>query len=175
LSDRTRFEALALPHLNAAFNLARWLTRDEQDAQDVVQEAYLRALRFFGGFQGDDARAWLLAIVRNTCFDWLARNRRGDSVSEQEIDFDAMEVEQGNRNDPAAQAIAHADARVLQQAIEGLPAVFREAIVLREIEELSYKEIAAIAGVPIGTVMSRLARARTLLRQEIMTRRGARK
>jgi RNA polymerase sigma-70 factor (ECF subfamily) len=172
LPDRTRFEALALPHLNAAFNLARWLTRNEQDAQDVVQEAYLRALRFFAGFQGDDARAWLLAIVRNACFDWLARNRRGDWVSDEEVGLDNLDVEQDNRHDPVAQAIARADAQLLQQAIEALPAAFREALVLREIEELSYKEIAVIAAVPVGTVMSRLARARALLRTELMARQG---
>src|SRR5262249_10233503 len=137
------------------------------------QEAYLRALRFFGGFRGDDARAWLLAIVRNTCFDWLARNRRSDVVSDEDVDLDAIEVEQSSRDDPAAHAIAQADAQLVQQAIEAPAAVFREAIVLREVEELSYKEIAAIAGVPVGTVMSRLARARGILRREIEARQGA--
>jgi len=156
----SHFEQAVLPHLNAAYNLARWLTRNDHDAEDVVQEAYLRALRFFGGFRGDDARPWLLAIVRNTCFDWMRRNRPQEMTES----FDEeMHVVIDDRETPEASLLRRADQAMVRRAIEALPITWREVIILREIEGLSYKEIADVAGVRIGTVMSRLARARAKL------------
>lgn len=155
------FEEAVMPHLDAAYNLARWLMRNEDDAQDMVQEAYLRALRFFGSFHGTDARPWLLTIVRNTCFTWLKRNR----LTEIRDDFDeVVETKQSDAPDPEASHVSKVQSQLLREAIEKLPIEFREVVILRELEELSYKEIAAITGIPIGTVMSRLSRARTRLR-----------
>src|SRR5215212_1696529 len=154
------FEEAVMPHLDAAYNLARWLTRNEHDAQDVVQEAYLRALRFFGGFHGGDARAWLLTIVRNTCFTWLRRNR-SPPLS---CDFDeALLTKESPALDPEMAHVLKAQTQLVSEAIEQLPIEFREVMVLRELEELSYKEIAGVTGIPLGTVMSRLARARKRL------------
>lgn len=154
------FEEAVLPHLDAAYNLARWLTRNEDDAQDVVQEAYLRALKFFGGFRGSDARAWLLTIVRNTCYTWVKR-KRSSQVSG---DFDeAVYAKESDTPDPETVQMMKARSQMVTEAIEELPIEFREVVVLREVEELSYKEIAAVTGIPIGTVMSRLARARKRL------------
>ena len=154
---RRRFEAAVLPHLDAAYNLARWLTRDDTQAEDVVQTACLRALRFFDGFQGGNPRAWLLTIVRNSFYTLIGQRRE----QEQETPFDE-EVHTGERaaGDPEVELLRHADAALLRQAFAALPLAFREVMVLREVEGLSYKEIAAISGIPIGTVMSRLARAR---------------
>jgi len=169
---KTRFERLALPHLDAAYNLARWLTRNDQDAADVVQEAYLRALRYFDSFDGEagSARVWLLAIVRNTCFSWMRQNRRPELVAMDEetaAGSDALYEVDTRRNDPEARLLAAADAAMLDRAIETLPLGFREVIVMRELEDLSYKEIAAITGIAMGTVMSRLARGRQLLRSAL--------
>jgi len=164
-----RFEEMALPHLNAAYNLARWLTRSDQDAQDIVQEAYLRAFKFFDGFHGNDARAWLLAIVRNTTYTWLQQNRNlvHNAFFDEEF-HDLNEVDSATLcdqpdNNPAAILARNDDKRLLDRALEQLPVEFREVLVLRELEDLSYKEISHIAGIPIGTVMSRLARGRRLL------------
>ena len=167
---RGRFEAAILPHLDAAYNLARWLTRHDDDAEDVVQTACLRALRFFDGFQGGNARAWLLTIVRNTCYSWLAQHR--DQQLATPFDEEIHSVEPAAGGDPEAELLRHADAALLRQGFAALPLPFREAMVLREIEGLHYKEIAAVAGIPIGTVMSRLARARRLL-QAYLTAHGA--
>jgi len=156
------FEATFLPHLPAAYNLARWLTRDDHDAEDVVQEAYLRAFRASGGFRGGDGRAWFLAIVRNTCLTWLRHNRPPKPT----VRFD--EARHG-RPDEAPEP--HVGGEELRAALEELPQEFREAVVLRELEGLSYKEVAAVTGVPIGTVMSRLSRGRGLLRQAMTIRR----
>ncbi|HEU5133371.1 MAG TPA: sigma-70 family RNA polymerase sigma factor [Pyrinomonadaceae bacterium] len=154
------FEEAVMPHLDAAYNLARWLTRNEDDAQDMVQEAYLRALRFFGGFHGTDARAWLLTIVRNTCYTWLKRSRSAELSG----DFDEVVLtKESDELDPEASHVLKVRAQLVNEAIEKLPIEFREVVILRELEELSYKEIASITGIPIGTVMSRLSRARKRL------------
>ena len=165
-----RFEQLALPHLDAAFNFARVLTRNDADAEDVVQDAYLRAYRFFDGFRGRDARPWLLAIVRNTCFTWLRANRPAELVGGyDEGEGGASDCVLGAQAaaNPEAQLLGSLDRTMLNQAIAALPPVFREVLVLRELEDCAYKDIARIVDVPIGTVMSRLARARRLLRQSL--------
>ncbi|MBZ5602741.1 MAG: sigma-70 family RNA polymerase sigma factor [Acidobacteriia bacterium] len=155
--SRTEFERMFLPHLDAAYNLARLLMRNAQDAEDVVQESYLRALRAFRGFRGDAGRPWLLTIVRNTCFTWLQQNR--DRIH---VDLDG-DRHAGNTGTPESQTLDRERSKGLSRCIEHLPSDFREAIVLRELEELSYREIAEITGVPAGTVMSRLSRARARL------------
>lgn len=161
---RRRFERLALPHLDAAYNLARWLTRNDHDAQDVVQEAFLRALRYFGGFRGDDARAWLLQIVRHTCFSWLDENRPAEVAALVEPDDAIADIAAPAADEPHAMAVRKADRAQINQAIAALPIAYREVLVLRELEDLAYSDIARIAGIPVGTVMSRLARARGLMR-----------
>ncbi len=162
LAERTRFEDAVLPYLDAAYNLARWLTRDKNDAEDVVQEAFCRALRYFGGFRGGDARAWLLKVVRSTAYTWLQRHRARDLTAP--LDEDCHEAGSDALN-PEKLFLQRADKQTLLEAIEELPVTFREVIVLRELEELTYQEIAAVAAVPLGTVMSRLARARKQLQQ----------
>jgi RNA polymerase sigma-70 factor (ECF subfamily) len=158
--ETMNFEEAVMPHLDAAYNLARWLMRNEHDAQDMVQEAYLRALRFFGGFHGTDARAWLLTIVRNTCYTWLKRKQ----APEFSCDFEeAVMTKESDELDPESSHELKVQAELINEAIEKLPVEFREVVILRELEELSYKEIAAITGIPIGTVMSRLSRARKRL------------
>ncbi len=158
VEDRARFEQLVLPHVDAAFNLARWLLRGRTDAEDVAQEALLRACRFFRGFHGGDARAWLLQIVRNTCYTWLEKNR----PMELSMEFDE-ELHLQTCATPETLAIASDDRKRLILALETLPPRFREVLVLRELEGCSYKEIAAITSIPIGTVMSSLSRARRQL------------
>lgn len=170
-NPRERFETAMLPHLSAAYNLACWLTRNDEDARDVVQEAYLRAYRFFDSYRGENARAWLLTVVRNTCF-----TLKGAQPASQQEEFDENIAEhdhaarQNGFDDPALAAQRAGDIAVLDAAINALPLEFREVIVLREIEGCSYKEIAQIVGTPIGTVMSRLARARRLLQRSLMQR-----
>jgi RNA polymerase sigma-70 factor, ECF subfamily len=165
-SKRSRFESIVTPHLDAAYNLARWLTGKDHDAQDVVQEAMLRAFMYFDGFRGVDARAWVLKIVRNTCFTWLQANRSSESIAVEELPdlmpafFCSVSVD-----DPETIALRHTEAVQLNDALAEIPPGFREVIVLREIEGLSYKEIATVIDLPIGTVMSRLARARAELRR----------
>jgi RNA polymerase sigma-70 factor (ECF subfamily) len=160
--DRVRFEQIVLPHLDAAFNLARWLLRSRADAEDVAQEALLRAYRFFRGFHGGDARAWLLQIVRNTCYTWLEKNRPVELMTE----FDEELHQQPSAN-PESLAIAVDNRDRLHRALESLPPRFREVLVLRELEGCSYKEIATITAIPIGTVMSALARARQRLQRSL--------
>lgn len=168
-----RFQETALPHLSAAYNLAHWLVRNDQDAQDVVQEAYLRAYRFFDGFRGDTGRGWLLAIVRNTCYTWMQQHR--DQQLATEFDEDCHSIDgQGAAarmsealDNPESILVRQDDARQLNAALQALPLEFREVLVLRELEELSYREIASIMSVPIGTVMSRLARGRKLLLERL--------
>ena len=166
--DRTRrFEAAALPHLNSAYNLARWLLRDEHNAHDVVQEAYLRAFRYFDGFKGGDARPWPMGIVRNTCFSWM--REQGGATDQLEFDEErdsaaldpSFDLVDGN---PETLLLQKLENGRINAAIQQLPVVFREVLVLRVLEEMSYEEIAQIADVPMGTVMSRLSRARRLLR-----------
>jgi RNA polymerase sigma-70 factor (ECF subfamily) len=159
-NKNSRFEQTVLPHLDAAYNLARWLTRNDTDAEDVVQEAYLRAFKFFGGFHGDNSRAWLLKIVRNSCYTWLQQHR----VHELATEFDET-LHSGESETPELLVLQTVNTQVLKRALEALPPEFREAVILRELEGFSYKEIASIAEVPVGTVMSRLARARKRLQQ----------
>ena len=173
-SNRARFEREILPHLDAVYNLARWLLRDsEDDAQDVTQEAVLRAFKYFEGFHGDNAKAWLLMIVRNSCYTWIKSRPKTEPMRADEeglLDpaYERALAESGHGLPaPDARLIEAADRRLLQDALERLPIAYREILVLREIEELSYKEIAAIADVPIGTVMSRISRARELLSQSL--------
>ena len=156
------FEAMMLPCMDAAHNLARWLLRNEQDAQDVVQEAYLRAFRSFGGFRGTNGRAWLLTIVRNTAYTLLKKNRTADLTTA----FDEEIHATGDESVSPATILEHAeDAELIKNAMDGLPAEFREILILRHQENLSYNEIGDILKIPIGTVMSRLARARGKLKQ----------
>ena len=172
-SRNAKFERLFVTHLDAAYDLARWLTRDERNAEDVVQEAFLRAVKFMDGFRGENARVWLLAIVRNTYYTWLRKNyAHGQSVPLDEENMSADDSEAsyaGNEASASAEHLLHQkDAkRLINQALERLPDEFREVIVLRELEDLSYKEIAAVAEIPIGTVMSRLSRARRQLQDEL--------
>jgi RNA polymerase sigma factor (sigma-70 family) len=154
------FEEVVLPHLDAAFNYARWLTRNDADAQDVVQDAYVRALRFFSSLRGDDARAWLLTIVRNT---WYGRFSRRAPFEPPVVFDEATDNRSDEGLDPEALMIQQQAVDRVRCAIEKLPTDFREVIVLRELEGMSYKEIAAIVGIPIGTVMSRLTRGRERL------------
>ncbi len=160
--ERRRFEECVLPHLDAAFNLAHWLLRDNADAEDATQESMLRAFRFFRGFRAGDSRAWLLQIVRNTCYTLLKKNRPQEVVSE--FEEDSMPSDAPS---PEALAIASNDRERVARALEDLPVHFREILVLRELEGCSYKEIAAITSHPIGTVMSALARARKQLKDAL--------
>jgi len=163
-----RFEELFLPHMDAAYNLARWLCGDNEDAEDIVQEAYVRALRFSSSFRDGEPRAWLLAIVRNTYYTEYRRRRGAMSVP---FDEDLHAIDSANppptmgaiAADPEGTLSRMQDARLLQRALEGIAPEFREALVLREVEDLSYKDMASVLGVPIGTVMSRLSRARRML------------
>jgi RNA polymerase sigma-70 factor (ECF subfamily) len=156
--DRLRFEQLVLPHVDAAFNLARWLLRRREDAEEVAQEALLRAFRFFPGFHGEDVRAWLLQIVRNTCYSWLEKNRPRELM----VEFDE-ELHLQSVTNPESIAITNNDRERLTRALEALPSRFREVVVLRELEGCTYREIATIMSIPIGTVMSSLSRARRQL------------
>lgn len=164
-----RFQALVMPHLNAAFNLARWLTRSDLDAEDIVQEACLRAYKYFGSFQGENGKAWLLAIVRNTFYGGDAyRQAQAQCVPFDEEAHDCADDDGHARhagNPPEAALMLQATQRQVWAAIEDLPLEFREVVVMRELEDMTYKQIAAIIGLPIGTVMSRLARGRKRLAQ----------
>jgi RNA polymerase sigma-70 factor (ECF subfamily) len=164
---QAHFEEVIMPHLDAAYNLARWLTRNEHDAEDVVQDAFLRAFRFFGGFRGGNSRSWLLSIVRNAGYTWLQKNRKHEleTISDEET----HEVEDAASN-PETLVLKSAHQQMVQQALEELPVEFREITVLRELEGMSYKEIAEVANVPVGTVMSRLARARKQLHTSLAKR-----
>jgi RNA polymerase sigma-70 factor (ECF subfamily) len=158
------FEQTVLPHLDAAYNLARWLAGNDHDAQDVAQEACLRALRFFGSFRGENARAWLLTIVRNTFYTWLRNNRPPENIVE--LGEEGLAVEDVSVNAEILNSRL-GDAETVRRAIAELPVEFREIVILREMEGFSYKEIAELADVPIGTVMSRLTRARRQLQKRL--------
>lgn len=167
--DKLReMEAALLPHLDAAYNLARWICRDQYDAEDVVQEAYARAVSYYASYRGGDAKAWMLAIVRNAAYTFLRRSRSHESA---EFDEELHSHEQETTPDPEQIMLRKADGAALREALLTLPGEFREVIVLRELEGLSYSQIAEVAGVPIGTVMSRLARARKRLQQQLAQRR----
>jgi RNA polymerase sigma-70 factor (ECF subfamily) len=168
LADRppTRFEQAVLPQLDAAYNLARWLTRNATDAEDVVQEACERALKYFSAFRGGDAKAWFLTIVRHACYDWLKRNRPSEVLP----DAEALDDVPDSAGTPEQIVARNASATALSEAIAGLPLGYREVLILRELEELPYKEIARVVDIPIGTVMSRLARARALLQRSPVLR-----
>ena len=158
----TRFEDIMLPHMAAAYNLARWLTRQEQDASDVTQEAMVRAFTFFKGYHGGDARSWLLAIVRNTCYTWLRKNRSHEFTTSFDLDLHDAQDPAAN---PEQAAVQSANREVLRKALEDIPLEFREVLVLRELEGLSYLQICGVTNLPIGTVMSRLSRARARLQR----------
>ncbi len=164
-----RFDQVVLPHLDAAYNLARWLIRSPADAEDAVQEACLRALRFFDGFRGGDSRAWLLKIVRNTCYSWVKKNRPTELSDEFDETVHSGEI---LGTDAEAKLVSRAKSEQVRKALETLPAGFREVLVLREIEGLSYKEISDVTGAPMGTVMSSLSRARQRLREELRAAAG---
>ncbi|MSO92927.1 MAG: sigma-70 family RNA polymerase sigma factor [Rhodospirillales bacterium] len=175
MGDRTEFERLFLPHLPAAYNLARWLTRHPADAEDMVQEAYLRAFRAFDRFSGDDGKAWILTIVRNACLTSLKRDSRWRNVVRLDtvdpLELHALVGQANPLGDPEKHLFAKRDGERVRAAIARLPEDLREIIVLREFEELSYAQIARVVDVPVGTVMSRLSRARAHLR-ELLTEKA---
>lgn len=173
MDERQRFQEVVIPHLDDALSLARWLTGNLADAEDVVQDAFVRAFRAISTIRGNNSRAWLLAIVRNTAMSWLAKNRpKSVLVTGDERLFEqaglALDDHPGTRT-PESAVITQAEQDDLNRAIAALPLVYREALVLRELEELSYREISEVLGVPAGTVMSRLARARALLIRNLQT------
>jgi RNA polymerase sigma-70 factor (ECF subfamily) len=165
--ERERFEQALLPHLDAAYNLARWMTGDDHDAEDLVQGAYMRALKFFGGFRGENSRAWLLRIVRNVCYTWRDQKRAGGTATAFDEEVHGVEFDTLG---PERRLLLEEDKQSVRRAVEELPVELREIVVLRELEGLSYKEIAAIAEIPMGTVMSRLARARERLHERLSGR-----
>jgi RNA polymerase sigma factor (sigma-70 family) len=171
-----RFDAVMLPHLDAAYNLARWLSGSPTDADDVVQEAFLRAFRFFDGYEGDNPRAWLLAIVRNTWFtEWRRQHNRADATPYDDslnVDDQLPGWADESGEDPEKLAVRQDETELVHRALATLPVEYREVIVLRELEEMSYKDVAAVAGIPIGTVMSRLSRARRLLCTAVRAAQG---
>jgi RNA polymerase sigma-70 factor, ECF subfamily len=171
MSQRSSFERLTLPHLDAAFNLAFWIVRSAPDAEDIVQESYMRAFRAFQGFAGTDAKPWPLAIVRNAAYRWLSNRRRAENVISLDEEFGSRGEEPAEAQvasedpTPEAQLIGEVDRGLVQRGLAELPPVFREIVVLREIEGLAYREISRVTGTPLGTVMSRLARGRRELRK----------
>ena len=163
MAEHSRFAGLVLQHLDAGYNLARWLARNASDAEDVVQEASVRALKYQGSLRDGDARAWFLTIVRHAFYDWCRRNRPEETMNDGGISLETAIDD--SVVGPELAAMRRDESRSLTQALAELPTVFREVLVLRELEELSYQEIARVVGIPVGTVMSRLARARAMLRR----------
>ena len=174
MANARDFDALVLPHLHAAFNLARWLVHDNHVAEDIVQDSCLKAYRYFGALRGDDARPWLLGIVRNNCYTWFEEQRMG--LGQVELDDELIDTlpapEHGQGMDPGAVLDQERTCKMVDAAIRALAPSYREVVVLRELEELSYAEIAQIASIPIGTVMSRLSRARAELKSSLAAFRG---
>ena len=175
---KRRFESLVLPHRARAYNLARWLSRSDADAADVLQETFVRALQYFDGYRGGDVRSWLLTIVRNTATSWRDKNRPAVTVSEDSFDplpssDGRWAVDHSHREDPLQDAVSAEEAATLRRAIAALPIDQREVLILREFEELSYQEIAGVIGAPVGTVMSRLSRARDELGSRLRLAEGA--
>jgi len=168
--DTKRFERLILPHLNAAHNLARWLLKDAMAAQDMVQESSLRAFSAMGRFVDDNARAWFLTIVRNQCYTWLKQQtgRHYVDIDDEEAMSEKDKMALAHTDTPEAWALRMQNRQALQDGLEALPVIFREVIVLKELEDMAYKDIASVTGVPIGTVMSRLARGREMLKKELL-------
>ena len=165
-----RFEALVLPHFNAAYNMARWMTRNTSDAEDVTQEAMLRAFRFFDTFRGENGRVWLMTIVRNTCLTWIRRQLPQHNSAE----FDErLHTDLEASLTPELEYLRQATGEQVRRAIEHLPPEYREVVLMRELEQMSYKEIAAVTQSPLGTVMSRISRGRSMLRQLITALRSA--
>ncbi|AME25626.1 MULTISPECIES: RNA polymerase sigma factor [Burkholderiaceae] len=175
-SPPNRFDQVMLPHLDAAYNLARWLSGSATEADDVVQEAFLRAFRFFDGYTGDNPRAWLLAIVRNTWFtEWRKHHHQADSTpydDSLQVDEQLPGWSDESGDDPEKMAVRQDETDLVHRALAMLPVEFREVIVLRELEDMSYKDVAQVAGIPIGTVMSRLSRARRLLCSAVRIAQG---
>jgi RNA polymerase sigma-70 factor, ECF subfamily len=169
LGDRVgTFEEVVLPHMRAGYNLARWLLRNDQDAEDVVQEAIVRAFRFFDGFSGDNPRGWLLKVVRNCAYTFVQQKRERDADAEYDEKLHGNPATTGQSSEtPELSLLRSGQRRLLNEAVEALPIEFREVFVLREMEGLSYKEIAEMAQIPIGTVMSRLSRARRQLQSAL--------
>ncbi|OXC80016.1 RNA polymerase sigma factor [Caballeronia sordidicola] len=171
-----RFDAVMLPHLDAAYNLARWLSGSPTDADDVVQEAFLRAFRYFDGYEGDNPRAWLLAIVRNTWFtEWRRQHNRADATPYDDslnVDDQLPGWADESGDDPEKLAVRQDETELVHRALATLPVEYREVIVLRELEDMSYRDVAAVAGIPLGTVMSRLSRARRLLCTAVRAAQG---
>lgn len=165
--NRRRFECLELPHLDAGYNLARWLMRNDHDAQDVVQDSLVRAMRYVGGLRSEGARSWFLQIVRHTCYSWLNENRAVDKLALDDVEDAYQAVAAPAADEPAAVAMRKQHKEQINAAIAGLPVAYREVLVLRELEDLSYAEIAQIVDVPVGTVMSRLSRARGMMRMAL--------
>jgi RNA polymerase sigma factor (sigma-70 family) len=166
-----RFERLVVPHLNAAHNLARWLTKNDSAAQDIVQESCLRAFKALDRFVGENTRAWLLIIVRNQSYTWLKESsgmRHHIDINDEATMSEKDKAELAHNDTPEARTLRVQDKQKLQRGLEALPAIFREVIVLKELEDMSYKEIASVTEVPIGTVMSRLARGREMLKKELL-------
>jgi RNA polymerase sigma factor (sigma-70 family) len=169
MPKETSFEQIILPYLDDAYNLARWMTRNPEDAKDIVQESLIRAFRYFEGYHGGSAKAWLLTIVRNTGYTWLRQHRAHESNTVlEEAALDVPEQSPG----PDTQMAQSANQELLRKALEKIPLEFREIVILRDLEGFSYKEMVAITGLPIGTVMSRLSRARNRLQREVMDRGG---
>jgi RNA polymerase sigma-70 factor (ECF subfamily) len=165
-SKEQSFQTMMLPHLDSAFNLARWLARSNPDAEDIVQEAYLRAFKFFDSFHGEDGRAWLLGIVRNTFYTWYQQNKTQASSTQFEEELHSIQINDAAKHkdgNPETLLIQKDSQRQIHQALKALPVEFREVMVMRELEDLTYKQIAGIIGIPIGTVMSRLGRGRKQL------------
>ena len=174
---QARFAREVLPHLDAAYNLARWLLRNPTDAEDVAQEACLRAYRYFDQFRGGDAKPWLLAIVRNTGFTWLARRKRDGAAEPYDEAIGSTEADSATAfaaapATPEDELLRAAEREAVHRGLAELPLDYREVVVLRELEGLSYREIAAVVDIPLGTVMSRLARGRVLLHQALTAERG---